>query len=262
MVFTSWQTLPTFNPQITSLCSSQPENPVNRGQPYCRQEVNSHFHHAQKAKLWEKGLLFAISVGRMKTERKRGNESKQSLEEKPIPDRVDNQANNLEEKHELIVSSANVGGFGTEGRQTYAMHFAFSVSMQSQILMGYPSKRTDALFKLVPACSAAGRSRELTHVRGSLSAAQHSTSSLDLLIPVPAPAFPCLPLPAWQRCGWHSVPDPGASQSSQQSCCHGLAQGPEFGQPLLKASQRWALLPHQCMASQKINLLHIQDKHF
>lgn len=45
--------------------------------------------------------------------------------EKPITPRVDDKANNAEEKHELIFSSANVRRFGTKGTQTHAILFPF-----------------------------------------------------------------------------------------------------------------------------------------
>lgn len=62
----------------------------------------------------KRGSLFATSVGRRKTEKG-----------KTITPRVDDKANNAEEKHELIFSSANVRRFGTEGTQTYAILLPF-----------------------------------------------------------------------------------------------------------------------------------------
>lgn len=83
---------------------------------------------------------------------------------------------------------------------------------------------------------------------------QRSKSFLDLLHPC---ASLCPAMPAGQRGGWCFSSRSCSPQSSQQSWCHVLSQGPPFGQPFPRAPQAWALLLHQSMVRQKIkSLIH------
>lgn len=103
------------------------------------------------------------------------------------------------------------------------MLFPFSVSIQSQTLMGYPSKRKDELFMQVPECSAAGRSTGARTYEGfPLCCHSCSTAKPSLICCLPVPPL-CLSLPIPCQHGkgvaGTSVLDPGVPQLSHQRRC-------------------------------------------
>lgn len=228
MVFTSCQTLATFNPQITSPHSSQPGNPVNRVQPYCSQEVISHFCHAHKAIVWEKGLLFAISVGRRRTERKRIGKQIELRGKTNSRQSVDNQANNLEEKHELMFFPLPVlEDLGPREHKPMPCSFLFQFQSSHKCPRATPARGKKHYLSRCQHAVVLGGAQELAHETGSLHAATAQQTLLGSAASLCQPsAFPCLSHASMAKCGWRYL-ILESPQSRQQSWCQAATSLPQ-----------------------------------